>query len=303
MYRQILVPLDGSAFAESALPLALEISRRTGAAVHMATVLEGVTSFAYEGWEAATVEWSNQYLEDVLARIEGNAGGEFSHAVLSGHTVEMLQGEAEAKNADLVVMASHGRGALSRAWLGSVADGFVRQTNLPVILVRPADEAEPVTSFDHSFETLLVPLDGSELSERALAHASEFGELFGSAYHLTRVVSYPTDIASPYLPHTAQLNQQILDDAKQGAAEYLEALAENMRRSGLRVTTSVAIDAQAGHGILSEAEAVGADMVAMATHGRTGLGRALLGSSADKVLRGIHAPLMLYRAVEESTTE
>ncbi len=295
MYTQIVVSLDGSAFAESALPLALEISRRTGAAVHVVTVLEPVTSFAYEGWEGAAVEWSNQYLEDVLDRIGDRSGGEVTHAVLSGHTVEMLQKECEAKNADLVVMASHGRGALSRMWLGSVTDGFVRQTSLPVLIVRPDEDAEPVRSFDHTFETLLVPLDGSELSENALEHATEFGELFDSAYHLTRVVSYPVDLASPYLPHTAQLNQKIMDDAKDGAAQYLEAHAENLRRRGLRVTTSVAVHAQAGQGILAEAEEVGADMVAMATHGRRGLSRAILGSAADKVLRGLHLPLLLHR--------
>ena len=71
-----------------------------------------------------------------------------------------------------------------------------------------------------------------------------------------------------------------------------------MRRRGLRVTTSVAVDAQAGHGVLSEAEAVGADMVAMATHGRTGLSRAILGSAADKVLRGLHVPLLLHRPTD-----
>ena len=141
MYKQILVPLDGSAFAEAALPLALEVSRRTGANVHIVTVLEPVTSFAYEGWEGAAVEWSQKYLEDVLDRIEGNAGGDVSSAVLSGHTVEMLDGAAEEKGADLVVMASHGRGALSRMWLGSVADGFVRNTDLPVIVVRPDEDA------------------------------------------------------------------------------------------------------------------------------------------------------------------
>jgi nucleotide-binding universal stress UspA family protein len=298
MYKQILVSLDGSAFAESSLPLALEISRRTGAKVHLVTVLEPVTSFAYEGWEGAAVEWSNAYLEDVLGRIEGKAGAEVSHSVLSGHTVEMLQGECESKGVDLVVMASHGRGTMSRMWLGSVADGFVRQASIPVLLVRPDEDAAPATVFDHTFETLMIPLDGSELSERALEHSTAFGELFDSAYHLTRIVSYPVDVASPYLPHTAQLNQQIMEDAKKGAAEYLEAHAENMRRRGLRVTTSVAVDAQAGHGVLSEAEAVGADMVAMATHGRTGLSRAILGSAADKVLRGLHVPLLLHRPTD-----
>ena len=295
MYKQILVPLDGSAFAEAALPLALEVSRRTGANVHIVTVLEPVTSFAYEGWEVAAVEWSQKYLEDVLDRVEGKAGGDVSRAVLSGHTVEILDREAREKDTDLVVMASHGRGALSRMWLGSVADGFIRLTDLPVIIVRPDEAAGPAASFDHVFETLLISLDGSELSEDALTYATEFGELFDSAYHLTRVVSYPVDIASPYLPHTAQLNQQVLDDAKKGASEYLEALAENMRRRGLRVTTSVGVDAQAGHGLLTEATAVGADMIAMATHGRTGLSRAVLGSAADKVVRGAHHPVLLHR--------
>lgn len=300
MYKQILVPLDGSAFAEAALPLALEISRRTGADLHLATVLEPVTSFAYEGWEGAAVEWSRQYLDDVLERIEGQGGGNIDHVVLNGHTVETLQEEAEAREADLVVMASHGRGALSRLWLGSVADGFVRQTHLPVILVRPEEDQEPVQDFTHSFETLLIPLDGSHLSESAMEHATEFGELFDSAYHLTRIVSYPIDIASPYLPHTAQLNQQVMEDAKKGAAEYLEGKAEEMRRRGLRVTTSVVVDAQAGQGILAETEAVGADMVAMATHGRKGISRVMLGSAADKVLRGIHTPLLLYRPLDGS---
>lgn len=298
MYKQILVPLDGSAFAEAALPLALEVSRRTGAGVHIVTVLEPVTSFAYEGWEGAAVEWSQKYLEDVLQRVEGNAGGEVTHSVRSGHTVEMLDEAASERSADLVVMASHGRGALSRMWLGSVADGFIRETNLPVIIVRPDEEASPASSFDHGFETLLISLDGSELSEAALQYATEFGELFDSAYHLTRVVSYPVDIASPYLPHTAQLNQQLLDDAKKGAAEYLEAHAETMRRRGLRVTTSVGVDAQAGHGVLTEAEAVGADMIAMATHGRTGFSRAVLGSAADKVVRGTHHPVLLHRPAD-----
>jgi nucleotide-binding universal stress UspA family protein len=303
MYKQILVSLDGSAFAESALPLALEVSRRTGAAVHIATVLEPVTSFAYEGWEGAAVEWSEQYLQDVVTRIGDKAGGAVTHAVLNGHTVETLQKECDAKKVDLVVMASHGRGALSRMWLGSVADGFVRHTSLPVLLVRPEEDAEPATTFEHSFETLLVPLDGSELSEDALAHATEFGELFDSAYHLTRIVSYPVDIASPYLPHTAQLNQQIMEDAKKAAGEYLEERAEAMRRRGLRVTTSVAADAQAGTGILAEAEAVGADMVCMSTHGRTGFSRAILGSAADKVLRGLHVPLLLHRPADGGTED
>ena len=295
MYKKILVPLDGSTFAEAALPLALTLSRKTGADVHLVTVLEPVTSFAYEGWESAALDWSQTYMEGAAKRIEGRSGGTVTTAVVTGHTVERLQEEARNQHADVIVMASHGRGALSRLWLGSVADGFVRQADRPVILVRPEEGTVTPLDFEYTFETLLVPLDGSELSECALEHAIDFGELFDSAYHLTRVVSYPFDVSSPYLPHTAQMNDKIVEDAKEGSAEYLEAHAERLRRRGFGVTTSVAVYAQPGHGVLNEAEAVGADVIAMATHGRTGLSRAVLGSAADKVLRGTHSPLLLYR--------
>ena len=298
MYSHIMVPLDGSAFSEASLPLAVELSHRTGADIHIATVLEPVTSFAYEGWEGAAVTWSEEYLQGVTERIAERAGGKITTSVLSGHAVEMLHEEAEKRGVDLVVMATHGRGTLSRMWLGSVADGFVREAALPVVLVRPDEDAMPVTSFEHKFETLFIPLDGSPLSEAALEHAVEFGEIFASAYHLTRVVSYPIELASPYLPHTAQVNQQIMEDAKANAAEYLEERADLMRRHGLRVTTSVAVSTQAGYGVLEEAQAVGADMVAMATHGRRGISRTILGSAADKIVRGLEVPILLYRPSE-----
>jgi len=300
VYRKIMVPLDGSSFAEAALPMALTLSRKTKAKLHLVTVIEPVPAFAYEEWESAAREWSESYLEELEDKLSGRAGGEVSSAILSGHVVDALQEEARSSKADLIIMASHGRGALSRVWLGSVTDRFVRQTDRPVLLVRPEEGEKADIDSEPTFKNLLVPLDGSELSESALAHATEFGELFDSAYHLARVVAYPVDLASPYLPHTAQMNQSVLEEAKSRAAEYLEDHAERMRHRGLRVTTSVAVDAQAGHGILLETEAVGSDGVAMATHGRKGLSRALLGSTADKVLRGTHLPLLLYRPVKKA---
>lgn len=299
MYSQIMVTLDGSKFAEAALPLAMTLSRRTGATLHLVTVVEPVPAFAYEEWASAAEEWTREYLAKLTDEVSERTGGEVTSSVLSGHVVDVLQKEASSRKVDLVVMASHGRGAMSRLWLGSVADRFVRQADRPVLLIRPEEDGAPDLEDETVFDNLLVPLDGSELAESALAHATEFGELFGSAYHLTRVVAYPVDLASPYLPHTAQMNQEVLEEAKERAAEYLEAEAERMRRRGLRVTTSVTVDAQAGHGVLLEAEAVDSDAIAMATHGRKGLSRALLGSTADKVLRGTHRPLLLHRPASD----
>ena len=295
MYERIMVPLDGSTFAEAALPLALTLSRHTGAALHVVTVLEPTTSFAYEGWEAAALEWSREYLAGLEERIADSAGGPVLTSVLCGHTLEQLLRAANERQVDVVVMATHGRGALSRLWLGSVADAFARHADRPVILVRPDEDASAPEAYQESFKTLLVPLDGSELSESALSHAVDFGELFDAAYHLTRAVVQPFDLASPYLPHTVQLNHEIVEEAKKHAAAYLEGHAERLRRHGMSVTTSVVVDGQPGGGVLGEAEAVGADAIALATHGRSGIDRALLGSTADKVVRGTHLPVLLYR--------
>ena len=298
MYRQIVVPLDGSRFAEAALPLALALARRTDAGLHLVTVVEPNAAVTYGEWEPTAEEWSQDYLSSVAERISGHDGCEVTTAFRTGHVVETLLDEARARDADVVVMASHGRGALSRACLGSVADGFLRGADRPVVLIRPVEGEPPRTAPVEGFETLLVPLDGSKLSECALAHATDLGQHFSASYHLTRVVSSELDLGTAYPPHLARSNQDIVAEEKTNVAEYLGRHAERMRRRGLSVTTSVAVDAQAGRAILSEAEAVGCDSIAMATHGNTGIRRLVLGSTADEVLRGTHVPLLLYRPVK-----
>jgi nucleotide-binding universal stress UspA family protein len=295
MYSQILVPLDGSRFAECALPVTLGLSRRTGARIHLVTVQEPIPSFAYDEWENAASEWSNRYLQNVVERLGDLAGGEVTTRLRSGHVVEALEEEANGRNADLVVMATHGRGLLSRAWLGSVAASFIHHTERPVLLVRP--ETDPPASFaaDRTFSRILIALDGSQLSESVLDRAVELGTLFGATYHLLRVVPYPMDLSSSYLPHTVQMNQQFVNEARESAEQYLEEHAERLRGNGHTVTVAARVVPQPGHGIVSEAESEGCDFIAMATHGRTGLTRALLGSTADKVLRAAHVPLLIYR--------
>jgi len=163
MYRQIMVPLDGSRFAESVLPIALSLSRRTGAPLHVVTVQEPIPSFAYDEWESAAGEWSEEYLRSVVERFGSQGGGEVTTRLLTGHVVESLEEEAEARSADLVVMATHGRGAFSRAWLGSVTDAFLHHTERPVLLVRPDEDAEASPPTDFAVARILVPLDGTDV--------------------------------------------------------------------------------------------------------------------------------------------
>lgn len=299
MYRVIMVPLDGSRFAESALPLALAVTRRTGAALHLVTVQEPIPSFAYDEWESAAEDWSREYLNNVVERVRPRAGGEVSATLLAGHVVEVLEKEAEARSADLVVMATHGRGAFSRAWLGSVADAFLHHTRRPLLLVRPEEgDEDPDLSSEATVGKMLVPLDGTELSESVLGHAAAFGGLFGTSFHLVRVVPYPMQFSSPYLPHTMQMNQQFVAEAKEAALAYLSVHAERLRAQGHEADLAVVVVAQPGHGLLGEMEDAQCDIMAMATHGRGGLSRAILGSTADKVIRGTRVPVLLYRPAD-----
>ena len=295
MYQRIMVPLDGSRFAESALPQALSLSRRTGASLHLVTVQEPLPTFAYAESEDATHEWSGQYLESVKARSASLTEASVTSGLRTGRVAEELEIEAGERDVDLVVMASHGRGLLSRAWLGSVADAFVRLADRPILLVRPHDGDPPDLDADWETSRILVPLDGTDLSEAVLDLAVELGAHFGARFNLLRIVPYPVDVATPYLPHTVQMNQSLVDEARTAALEYLDGHAERLGLRDLEVDIGVEVDAQPGHGILKHCESRGCDLIAMSTHGRTGLSRAVLGSAADKVLRGTHVPLLIYR--------
>jgi len=301
VYGQIVVPLDGSRFAESALPLALELSRRTDASLHLVTVHEPVPAFAYDEWESAASEWSRRYLDEVMDEVEDRAGGPVTTALRTGPVVPSLQDEVRSVGGDLLVMATHGRGMLSRAWLGSVADAFLHKSDVPVLMVRPEDTTDEEEEEEEAEGILrvLVPLDGTELSEEVLQHALKLGGLFGAAYHLLRVVPYPMDLASPYLPHTVQMNRGLVEEAERDAEAYLDRQAEELRGKGLTITTGTLVDAQPAHGILQVAQGEECDLIAMATHGRRGLSRAFLGSTADKVIRGSHMPVLVYRGLED----
>lgn len=295
MFDKIVVPLDGSAFAESALPLACLLATRAEAGLRFVTVHEPVPAFAQAEWETSAREWSERYLEEV-GRRSADSACTAETRVLTGPVATELEEYVADVGADLVVMATHGRGTLTRAWLGSVADHFVRHSPCPVILIRPsAEEDAPELTAAPSVSRILVPLDGSDFSEAVLDRAAGLARLFGASLELVRIVTYPAEIASPYLPHTVQLNQKVVDEANRAALEYLEGIARGLSGEGLDAGVRVRIDGQSGRGILHAAEEAEVDMIAMATHARGGVRRAFLGSTADKVVRGAKRPIFLFR--------
>ncbi len=226
MLKKILVPVDGSAFGEAALPTALELSRQADADIRLAMVGEpaGVTG----GWEEAFRSAHTIYLEHVQGAVTEDAARPASTALLDGDVADALCQEAMRAESDLIVMSTHGRGGLTRMWLGSVADAVVRQSSTPVLLVRPpAGDEQSLEVEEPTVRRVVIPLDGSTLSEVAIEPALELGTLFGASFTLLRVIAYPIG-ASSYLPDTMQTNVSILEEDEEEARAYLERIRTSL---------------------------------------------------------------------------
>ena len=293
MSRLILVPLDGSEFSEAVLQTGIDLARRWGARLEVVTVHEAVPALDHDLWESASLEWSERYIEEVADRVKEEVGFTVPGTTLNGSPAQAIQHHVEARGVDLVVMATHGRGAMSRFWLGSTADGLVRHSTVPILLLRP-DEDAPDQVADFEPKRVLVPLDGSQESEAILSHAVDLAADEDTEFDLLRVYPYPRDLASSYLPHTVQLNTNVFEEGRKAAEEYVTEEARKLVDRGLSAKGHLVTEGSPASGILHFAERSDADLIAMSTHGRGGVSRLVLGSVTDKVVRGARIPTLVY---------
>jgi nucleotide-binding universal stress UspA family protein len=150
MFQTILVPLDGSPFAERALPYAAAIARRTGACIrvvhkHIPRQPVHPDSVLADDPKPNPLTWKSEreYLEAITRRLVAAGVSTVASALLEGPTVEAIAIEVTASKADLVIMTTHGRGLVARFWLGSVADALVRRLTTPILLIRPPTASPP----------------------------------------------------------------------------------------------------------------------------------------------------------------
>lgn len=300
-YRSILVPLDGSPFAEQALPLAAAIAQRTNAILQLALVHHPVPALAL-AVEAPEIgprldeEAHNRertYLDGVVEWLRSSKEVPVTGVILEGPIVEALEEQIEASGTDLVVITTHGRGPLGRAWLGSVADQLMRRLRTPLILVRPSERALS-PGFGH-IGRILIALDGSPFAEQVLAEATTMGRAYGASYALLFVLEPPGPLADPtglmVLPGAPEVERLL----RQRAEEYLHRTAERLRSEGLEVSTHLVEGPAVVPTILAQADELGVDLIALATHGAGGVERLMIGSVADKVIRGSTRPVMVVR--------
>jgi nucleotide-binding universal stress UspA family protein len=295
MYRTILVPLDGSAFGEYALPLALGIARREGAAVELFHVCAPPSQAHAAQPRLPDRERAQTYLDNLVTCLAARWEVLINTTVLEGRAADQIYDHAIAARADLVVMTTHGYGPLSRMWMGSVADTLVRRLPMPVLLTRPRDQALDLLEqvHDQVFSHVLIPLDGSALAEEILESALALGVPFDARYTLVQAITPPVLDYAPAAQVVA-LDDQILEQWRVAAQEYLNGLAKRLRDQGRQVDARVLFGPLAV-AILDYIYDHNVDLVAMATHGRSGVARMLLGSVADKVVRGAGVPVLLRR--------
>jgi nucleotide-binding universal stress UspA family protein len=287
MSYRIMVPLDGSAFAEAALPTAYSLAQRLGAGVHLVRVHHPPLAAAGPGGGAAVDSAFDQELEDegrryldvLLRRIEAHERARSATAHLRGPVVQTLTDYIHDESVDLVVMTTHARGGLSRLWLGSVADGLVRLTTVPVLLLRPGRQRPSPPAAAPPFRRVLLPVDGGSAGDRVLEHAIALAGTSGVEYTLLRVLT---------------TRGRSADTGRAALQTILDLKAQRLRARGLTVRSQVVVSDTAAEGILRYAAEHDVGLVAMATRSRGGLERLLLGSVADRVLRQAGIPLLLW---------
>lgn len=307
MFRSILVPLDGSPLSERALPLAVGIARNTHAALHLVHVHSISSALMYSpdlayvdaSLDETMIEQEKSYLDSIANQLREQfdmyVDAKVLNGMISDSVADMLTHQALSCAADMVVMTTHGRGGLARFWLGSVADELVRRLPMPLLLLRP-DQHAPDSVESLAPRHILIPLDGSKSAESVLQYARALGEAIHADFTLLRVIEpvmssrpIPTD------PAVREMDDQLIDQLRIDCQIYLEQIAQQFADRSLQVQTKVVVADHAVNAILEEAHHESVDLIAMATHGRSGLSRLLVGSVADKLIRGITKPVLLYR--------
>lgn len=295
--RPILVPTDLSQFAERALNFALRLARPIGAPVHLLHVLDlyrtelpesfedtPATGSLWEQMEAAAADELGR-LAEVYSREDNLSIEQRRRAAV----VPAILDTVRARQAQLIVMGTHGRRGVRRFLLGSVAAEILREAPCDVVVVPPAASAE------RDLKHILVPVDLSPVSRPILERAKELAAAFGAQVDLLYVFEEPS---IPVLWPAHGVVRDLVPDMKRRAEEEVERL--RTEAGGPEVPVDVHVKpGKAAAGILDFARTRGSDLIVMGSHGHTGLNRFLLGSVTERVLPQAPCPVYVHRAATQ----
>ena len=290
MFSKIMIPMDGSSLAEHALPMAVKFAEGTGATLILYRVVPYFTVLAadpllYEEMNRLGEDEALAYLRQIQKEITSPLTTETICEI--GSAAESILQFANDKGVDLIVMSSHGRSGLNRWVYGSVAERIMSQAPCPTLILNARHPTSP-----ESPEKILIPLDGSELAEKALAPALELVTALGLKLHLLRVTT------SGHMRIETDSKSDLIDgiesDELLEAQSYLQELTQRLNIRDAQQSVEVA-KATVAEAIIDYATQNNIDLIAMSSHGRTGLKRWVYGSVTEKVLRGACCATMIVR--------
>ncbi len=301
MYSNILVPLDGSKTAECALPLVRALARRLGIGVELFSAIDlreiSRDVSAAEGlFIDRLLEDESRHSADYLSKVAKSIGpGAVKTRCETGDAAETIIEAAVAEKNSLIVMATHGRSGLNRFLLGSVAEKILRASTNPLLLVKATEGMD--TEGEAPLTSIVVPLDGSELAEGVLPPVTELARKMDLEIVLMRAYAIPYGAYSAgegfYDPVHLEAFLKILKDE---TFDYLNKKVDELKRRGVTQVSFVAKEGLSADEIIKFARETPANLVAMSSHGRSGIKRWVLGSVTETVVRHSGDPVLVLRA-------
>lgn len=283
----ILLPLDGSALSERAIPFATMLARKAGQSLLLLRAVDTLAAPTDAAGKALMHE--AQEALDSTAALLSEDGLTVTTRVLDQHPATAILDAAAEEDISLIVMSTHGRGGLGRFLYGSVTDMVLRHAPVPVLTVPP--HGIPTWPANQPLK-ILVPLDGSELSRAALGPAVELADILGGTLVLASVAVLPG--YGMYAEGYAFVDASAFEEVLAETEAYLESVAAELRTP----TRAVEISASYGSpyiGVMEAARTLKVGLIVMATHGRSGMTRILLGSVATSAIRQTEVPILLVR--------
>jgi nucleotide-binding universal stress UspA family protein len=300
MFTKILIPLDGSKTAEKVLPYARFLANSLKLPVELLAVVDIVEMATHISADRAryldtmiedSVRNSGQYLKGVAGTFPGT---NTKCTLEKGKAEQMIVETAAADKGTLVTMATHGRSGMNRWLLGSVTEKVLRGGTNPMLLIRATEEGK--TDGEATLKSIVVPLDGSELAEGVLPTVAELAKTLKLAVVLFRAYSLPTGAYAGGEGYYAVNYEELLTAMREEAVDYLEKKTEAVKKLGIDNVSYVAKEGFAADEIISLARKSPDNLIAMCTHGRSGVKRWVLGSVTETVVRHSSDPVLVIRA-------
>ena len=308
MYTRILAPLDGSATSEQVLPYTRALATALSLPVTLLHAIEPEVisiprilnpSLHMEEMVDHRIRHARSYVDPVAEGLK-KAGIRADFEIPQDEPAAAIVAEAGKDAGTLITMSSHGRSGLARWWMGSVTDKVLHLTENPMLVIRAI--AQPQRAPENNFERVLVPVDGSELAEEILPHVVFLAATMGLAVDLvqanpSRDEYYRSMSIGPHEVARATPSYEEYIEAVDAVSEsYLNGLKSRLtRQEGLSAVDVRLLHGPAAETISDLAAAISNNLVAMTTHGRSGVGRLMLGSVAERVVRQSGDPVLLVR--------